>query len=145
MAATPCAPATVLFVCPAGTVKSAIARETLRSRAAAAGVQVVAMSRGLHPEDHVSPALAANLRGDGIEPAAEPARAFSDADASAADIVIVFDEAADAPALRKARAWGIPSWNSDYAAAKAALAERIESLIAELRMRQAAGCGRVGQ
>ena len=144
-AASPCAPATVLFVCPAGTVKSAIARETLRSRAAAAGVQVVVTSRGLHPEDHVSPALAANLQADGIDPAAEPAQAFSDADVAAADIVIVFDEAADAPRLRKARAWDVPSWNSNYPAAKAALAERIDSLIVELRTRQSAGCGRAVQ
>src|SRR4051794_30176677 len=77
--AAPCAPPTVLFVCPAGTVKSAIARETLKRRAAASGVRVRVVSRGVHPEDHVSPALAANLRADGIDPAAEPVLALQDA------------------------------------------------------------------
>lgn len=144
-AETPCAPPSVLFVCPAGTVKSAIARETLRKQAAADRVPVLARSRGIHPEDHVSPALAANLHADGIDPAAEPARAFSEADAAAADIVIVFDEAAVAPGLQHARIWAIPSWNSDYPAAKAALAERIDSLIAELRTRQATDCVGAGQ
>lgn len=144
-AATPCAPATVLFVCPAGTVKSAIARETLRKRAAAAGVQVQVTSRGIHPEDHISPGLAANLKADGIDPAAEPARAFSDADASAEDIVIAFDEAAQAPALRKARTWDVPSWNSDYAGATAALASHIDMLIAELRAKPCAADAKTGR
>jgi protein-tyrosine-phosphatase len=138
--AAPCAPPTVLFVCPAGTVKSAIARETLKARAAAAGVPVRVQSRGLHLEDHVSPGLAANLRADGLDPAAEPARQLQDADAGRADIVIAFDEAAQAPSLRDAREWDIPSWNTDYAGAKAALAVRVDALVAELRARQGRPC-----
>ena len=138
-ATDPCAPPTVLFVCPAGTVKSAIARETLKARAAQAGVPVRVQSRGLHPEDHVSPALAVNLKADGINPTAEPLQAFEDADARRADIVIAFDEAAQAPGLRAARNWDIPSWNSNYPAAKAGLAAKTDELIAELRRRQA-GC-----
>jgi protein-tyrosine-phosphatase len=144
-AKTPCAPPVVLFVCPAGTVKSAIARETLRNRAATAGVLVEAQSRGVHPEDHVSPGLAANLKADGIDPASEPARAFVDADAKRADVVIAFDEAAKVPALSQARVWDIPSWNSDYPAAKAALAARMDDLLAELRARQDAGCAGAGR
>ncbi len=138
--APPCSPPTVLFVCPAGTVKSAIARETLRARAAQAGVAVHVQSRGLHPEDHVSPALAANLRADGLDPAAEPARQFQDADIGQADIVIAFDEAAQASALRGARVWDIPSWNSDYTGATAALAVRMDALLAELRALQSRPC-----
>ena len=139
-AKTPCAPPVVLFVCPAGTVKSAIARETLRKRAAAAGVPVQAQSRGIHPEDHVSPGLAANLKADGIDPASEPARAFVDTDAATADVLIAFDEAAKVPALSQARVWDIPSWNSDYPAAKAALASRVDDLLAELRVRRDPAC-----
>jgi protein-tyrosine-phosphatase len=138
--AKPCAPAQVLFVCPAGTVKSAIARETLKARAAAAGVAVRVRSRGLHIEDHVSPSLAANLRADGVNPTAEPARSLQDADVAQADIVIAFDEAAQAPLLHRARVWEIPSWNSDYAGAKAALASHMDALVAELRGRQNGPC-----
>jgi protein-tyrosine-phosphatase len=134
-AQAPCAPPSVLFVCPAGTVKSAIARETLRRRAALAGVGVRVTSRGIRPEDHVSPGLAANLRADSIDPAAEPALPLAAADVSAADIVIAFDEAAAAPALRNARTWDVPSWNSDYPGAKAALAKRIDALLTELASR----------
>jgi protein-tyrosine-phosphatase len=131
--AKPCAPPSVLFVCPAGTVKSPIARETLRARATKAGVAVDVRSRGLRIEHHVSPALAAALAADGVNPAAEPALPLQDADVRRADIVIAFDEAAQAPQLRQARVWDIPSWNSDYAGAKAALATRVDDLVAELR------------
>ena len=135
----PCGPPpTVLFVCPAGTVKSAIAREALKARAAKAGVQVRVRSRGLKIEDHVSPSLAANLKADGIDPAAEPARPLSEGDMAAADIVIAFDGAAKA--LPSARAWDIPSWNEDYPAARAALASDVDRLVAELRARQSSGC-----
>ena len=136
----PCAPPTVLFVCPAGTVKSAIARETLKRQAAASGVRVRVISRGVHPEDHVTPALAANLRADGLDPAAEPALPLQDADVAGADIVVAFDEAAQVPSLKRARVWDVPSWNSDYAGAKAALAARTEALVGELRERQARPC-----
>ena len=138
-------PPTVLFVCPAGTVKSAIARETLKTRASAAGVRVEVRSRGIRPEDHVSPGLATNLRADGVDPAAEPALPLTDADVAAADIVIAFDAAAQAPALRNARSWDVPSWNSDYAEAKAATSDRVDRLIAELRAREAPGCTGAGQ
>ena len=131
--AKPCRPPSVLFVCPAGTVKSAIARETLKARAGALGVAVDVQSRGLHVEDHVSPALAAALRADGVNPAAEPARALQDTDVARADIVIAFDEAAQAPQMQRARVWDIPSWNSDYSGAKAALATHVDDLIAGLR------------
>ena len=133
-----CPPTRVLFVCPAGTVKSAIAREVLRRRVAEAGLAVAVFSRGLKVEDHVSPALAANLRADGLDPAREPATALTDADISHADIVIAFDDAADAPALHSARAWRTPSWNADYAAAKADLSTRLDALVAELRQRAGA-------
>ncbi|MDB5423952.1 MAG: hypothetical protein JWQ29_1368 [Phenylobacterium sp.] len=133
--AAPCAPPTVLFVCPAGTVKSAIARETLKRRAAQAGVAVRVASRGVHPEAHVSPALKASLLADGIDPAAEPLRALEPQDLARADIVIAFDEAAQAPGLQSARVWDVPSWNSQYPEAKAAMAPKIDALLAELARR----------
>jgi protein-tyrosine-phosphatase len=140
----PCVPQRVLFVCPAGAVKSAIAREVLRQRARSSNLRIVVESRGLQPEDHVSPALAANLRADGLDPAAEPALLLTKADVDRAHIVVAFDEAAHAPALTRARAWDIPSWNSDYGRARAALAVRMDALVAELRSggRDCAGAGR---
>lgn len=130
--AAPCPPPRVLLVCPAGTVKSAIARELLRRRAREQGVAVEVQSRGVHPEDHVSPGLAANLKADGIDAAADPLRKLSVGDVQRADVVIAFDEAANEPDLRGARVWIVPSWNDDYAEAKAALAPQVQALLDEL-------------
>ena len=133
-----CPPTRVLFVCPSGTVKSAIAREVLRARVSATGLPATVVSRGLKPEDHISPALAANLRADHVDPSREPALTLTAADVAAADIVIAFDDAASSPLLRGARAWRTPSWNADYAAAKADLSTRLDALTAELRRRAGA-------
>ncbi len=139
--AQPCPPPpTILFVCPAGTVKSAIARETLKARAAASGLRVRALSRGLKPQDHVSTGLAANLKADGIDPAAEPLLALKAEDIASETIVIAFDEAATDPMLHGARTWTSPSWNTDYPAAKAALATRMDTLIEELARRNPTDC-----
>jgi len=132
-----CPPAKVLFVCPAGTVKSAIARETLRRRASLAKLAIEVRSRGIDPQDHVSAVLKARLAADGIDPAAEPARALTTADLQTGQIVIAFDEAALDPRLAGARVWKVPSWNEDYATARAALTAHIDALLQELRDR---GC-----
>jgi protein-tyrosine-phosphatase len=127
-----CPPRAVLFVCPAGTVKSAIARELTKRRAAARGLAAHVSSRGVTPEDHVSPALAARLRADGLDPAAEPARALTPADLAGSDIVVAFDEAAKAPGMARARVWDMPSWNSSYDQAMLAVTFRIDALLDEL-------------
>jgi protein-tyrosine-phosphatase len=139
-----CAPPRVLFVCPVGTVKSAIAREMLKTRAATRGVAVRASSRGLQVENHVSPALSARLIADRIDPASEPAQALTPDDVAAADIVVAFDEAADAPSLRGARNWPTPSWNNDYDAAKAATTAHIDALVDELAARGCAAAAAAG-
>ena len=137
----PCPPPpTVLFVCPAGSVKSAIARETLKARAAQAGLPVRAQSRGLKPEDHVSHGLAARLKADGVDPSADPLQALRAEDVTAATVVIAFDDAAADPMLRGARTWTSPSWNADYPAAKTALTARMDDLIGELARLNPAGC-----
>ncbi len=135
-----CPPVRVLFVCPAGSVKSAIARETLRKRAAAEGVSVIVASRGVHPEDHLSATLAAKLKRDGIDPASEPLRGLMPSDIAQADLIIAFDEAADEPALRSARAWKTPSWNDHYDSAKADLEHRLTGLLADLKIRAGRPC-----
>ena len=134
-APAPCLVADVLFVCPSGTVKSAIAREVLKRRARERGIAVHSWSRGLVIEDHVSPALAAKLQADGVNPRAEPASALTPADPGRAGIVIAFDEAAQAPGLEHARAWDIPGFLGDYEGAKAGVTPRIEALLDELQAR----------
>ncbi len=140
LARAACPPPRVLFVCPAGTVKSAIARETLRQRASEAGVPARVRSRGIAVVDHVSPALAQNLRADSIDPGADPAQVLASRDLIPGQIVIAFDEAVQDPRLAGARVWRTPSWNEDYSGAKAALAAQVDSLVAELRAAKGAPC-----
>ena len=135
-----CATPEVLFVCPFGTVKSAIARETLKRRAAEAGLAVQVRSRGLDIQDHVTTELAQRLKADGVDPAAQPAQKLTAADLAPGQIVVVFDEAAQDPRLAGARVWDVPSWK-DYPQAKAALAGHVAALVAELRARQRQVCG----
>jgi protein-tyrosine-phosphatase len=131
-----CSPARVLFVCQAGTVNSPIAREQLKRRARERGVQLVVQSRGVKPEDHLTPLLAAQLRADGIDPAAEPIRALRPRDITNADIVVAFNEAAQAPGMSQARSWTMPPW-ANYARAKAQLTALTDALLDELAAR---GC-----
>jgi protein-tyrosine-phosphatase len=138
-APAPCAAPRVLFVCPAGSVKSAIAREEMKRRAAARGLSVQISSRGIDPADHVSPLLAARLKADGIDTRAEPLRALTPSDIAQADILIAFDEATKAPGLEQARSWDVPSW-SQYAEAKAALLPKIDGLLDELAGVARRGC-----
>jgi protein-tyrosine-phosphatase len=135
-----CPPPRVLFVCPVGTVKSAIARESLKAEARRRGLAVAVRSRGLQPEDHLTPALAASLAADGIDPKTEPVRALTVEDVRQADILVAFDEAADDPRLKGARVWNVPSFVRDYPAAKPALDAHIAALLDELAQRERAGC-----
>lgn len=132
LAVADCPSPKVLFVCPAGTVKSAIAREALKRQASALNIPVEVRSRGLRIEDHLYPELAERLDADGLTPSAEPARPLAPADAAWADIVVAFDESASAPGLAHARAWRTPSWNADYDRAKADLDQRLDALLTEL-------------
>lgn len=125
----------VLFVCPMGSVKSAIAREMLRREAKARGLTWEVHSRGVDPVVDISPGLAVHLRQAGIDPLADPLRKFSKADPKYADITIAFDEAAAAPGLEQARKWHSPSWNDDYANAKAVMDARIPVLADEIAKR----------
>jgi protein-tyrosine-phosphatase len=139
-AARPCAKTRVLFVCPLGVVQSVIAREELRRIAKARGLAVDVQSRGIdpprtHPEADISPALAAHLREEGINPFTDPLRRFTKADRVHADITIAFNDAARAPGLEQARAWKSPSWNDRYPEAKAALSKNIAALADELASR----------
>jgi len=125
----------VLFVCPKGSVKSAIAREKLRREVKARGLAVDVQSRGVTPENDISPGLAAHLKEEGVNPLADPIRRFTRADAERSDVVIAFDEAASAPGLEHAQKWHSPSWNDDYANAKAVMDSRIPALADELAKR----------
>lgn len=124
---------TVLFICQFGSVKSAAAREIFKRRAAARGVVVNVISRGITPEAHASPALKARLAGEGIDLDAQALTKLTQADLKTADIVVIFDPLPADLAQPNARDWTkTPSFNDDYDRARAYLNPRIDALLDEI-------------
>jgi protein-tyrosine-phosphatase len=130
-------PAKILFVCQAGTAKSAIAREIFKQRAKERGIDVDVFSRGIVVEDHVSPLLKANLRADGIDTTAERATPLAPADWAEADILVNFNPLPASVNHKDIRDWtDVPSVNDDYANARAIMNKRIEALLNEIANRK---------
>jgi protein-tyrosine-phosphatase len=123
----------VLFICQFGTAKSAIAREFFRRRARERGISVLAFSRGLTLEDHISPPLRMALSEERIDSAHDRARRLAKHDLRAADIVVIFNPLP--PSLRPvaARDWTtLPSVNENWPQARADLVRRIDDLLDEI-------------
>jgi len=134
--AAPTRPTKVLFVCDAGSVKSAIAREQLRRIAAARHLPVAVSSRGIAPADHVSPALAVALASDGLDVRREPVRQLEVADLRDADVIVVFTPLPSRFGSWPVRDWtDVPSMNERYADAQRALLEKLDQLAAEIARR----------
>ena len=126
-------PQKILFVCQAGTVKSAIAREIFKRRAKERGIVVDVFSRGIVVEDHVSPQLRANLSADGIDTTAEPTTLLAPADWVAADILVNFNPLPASVNHKDVRDWtDVPSVNDNYANARAIMDKRIDALLTEI-------------
>jgi Low molecular weight phosphotyrosine protein phosphatase len=123
----------ILFVCQAGTAKSAIARELFRKRARERGIAVDVFSRGIILEDHISPDLRRKLVADGIDSAAEPAKVLGAADLKVADILVRFNPLPAGAVHPDIRDWSdLPSVNDDYANARNILDARIDKLLDEI-------------
>jgi protein-tyrosine-phosphatase len=125
---------TVLFICQYGTVKSAIARELFRRRAAERGIAATTFSRGLTiAADHRSAALIAALARDGINADADPAKNLTRKDWRRADIVVTFDPLPASVKPRDLRAWtDVPSFNDAYPRGRPVLDRRIDALLDEI-------------
>lgn len=125
--------ARILFVCQAGTAKSAIAREIFKQRTKERDVAVDVISRGLVVEDHISPELRQKLLNDGINTTAEPALPLLAADWAAADILVNFNPLPASVVHKDVRDWSdVPSVNDDYANARSLMTKRIDALLSEI-------------
>jgi Low molecular weight phosphotyrosine protein phosphatase len=123
----------ILFVCQAGTAKSAIARELFRKRARERGIAVDVFSRGIVLEDHISPELRSKLVADRIDSAAEPAQVLGAADLKAADMLVRFNPLPAGVVHPDIRDWSdLPSVNDDYSNARKILDERLDMLLDEI-------------
>ncbi len=126
-------PLVVLFICQAGTAKSAIARELFRKRAKERGIAATAFSRGLRIEDHISVPLRQRLDAEAIDTRRDGFFNLKPRDVRAADIVVTFALLPAAYRSDKLRDWSaVPSVNDAWPAARADLDRRIDALLDKL-------------
>lgn len=129
-------PPRVLFICQFGTVKSPIARELLKRRAAERHISLAVSARGITPQQHITPELRQRLATDGINPAAEPLRRLRPKDIASADLVIAFDKLPQSFHPHRFEDWtDLPSVVNDYDHARAVLDDRIDQLLDRLSHR----------
>ena len=123
-------PPRVLFICQFGTVKSAIARELLKRRAAARGISVIVSSRGITPEAHLAPSTRSQLLAEGIDLDGERLQKLRRADLGNADLVVAFNPLPASMRKKGLRDWSaVPSVNDTYSLARADLDRRIDQLL----------------
>jgi protein-tyrosine-phosphatase len=120
----------ILFVCQFGSVKSAIAREMLRHRAAERGIAIRTFSRGITPEAHVSPQLKARLTIAGIDPDRDKLHRLTARDLRRANMVIVFNRLPASFGNERPTDWtSVGSVSDDYVTSMADIRSRIETLL----------------
>lgn len=128
--AEPKAAPRVLFVCQYGSVKSPIAREILRRRARERGIAVSTISRGITPEAHLPPEIAARLLADGIDPARDGLHRLTPGDLQTGDIVVAFNPLPPGLPVAHGEDWtSVPSVLEAYPAAVADIKRRVELLL----------------
>jgi catechol 2,3-dioxygenase-like lactoylglutathione lyase family enzyme/protein-tyrosine-phosphatase len=126
---------TIVFVCEHGSAKSVIAAAHFQRLAAAAGLDVRAISRGTDPDTEFPPHAIAGLARDGLRPLdAGPSRLRAEDLANATRVVAFCDLAAHASHRGPVERWDdIPAVSDDYDAARRAIVSRVERLVSELR------------
>lgn len=120
----------ILFVCQYGSVKSPIAREMLRLRARAREVVVSTFSRGITPEAHLPPAIAARLLAKGIDPAREGLHRLTPGDLQAADVTVLFNPLPGNMHAARSLDWtSVPSVLNAFPAALGEIERRVDLLL----------------
>ena len=124
-------PATVVFVCLHGSVKSQMAAAHFNRIAKERGLPVVAISRGIALDDNIPPSIRGGLAGDGLAPPSDVPLALTSEEAATAAKIFAFDEI---PAELKGRAevtyWSdVPPATKDYAAARNAIVRHLFEVI----------------
>jgi arsenate reductase len=131
--------APIVFVCEHGSVKSLIAASLFERAAAARGMNLRAVSRGVSPDERVPPAIATALRGDGFDVEGYKPQPLTASDLAGAARVIAIG--VDLSQHAKAARAPIETWNDippasvDYTASKAALERHIGGLLDDLAVR----------
>ena len=127
----------VVFVCEHGAAKSILAGTYFNLLAERHGLSARAIARGTEPGAEVSERVRADASETGVQLCTSTPTPLSDADATAADMVITFDVSApNVESDTARRSWdGLPLLSQDFVGGKAAILMQVEALVAELKNR----------
>lgn len=122
---------TVVFVCEHGAAKSVLAAAYFNQFAQERGLNLRAVARGTHPEDHLLPQAVKGLSEDGLTPAKSVPQKLTEADIRSAQRVITFCEL---PAEYHGQAiierWDdIPLVSENYGQARDAILKRVRQML----------------
>jgi protein-tyrosine-phosphatase len=88
----PTKPATVVFVCLHGSVKSQVAAAHFNRLAKERGLPVIAVSRGIAVDKEIPVSIREGLAGDGLVPASDVPIGLTSEEVAAAAKIFAFDE-----------------------------------------------------
>ena len=131
-------PATVVFVCLHGSVKSQMAAAHFNRIAKERGLPVVAISRGIALDDNIPPSIRDGLAGDGLAPPTDIPLTLTSEEAAAAAKIFAFDEV---PAHLRGHAevtyWSdVPPATKDYVAARNAIVRHLFEVVGSMTPNQ---------
>jgi protein-tyrosine-phosphatase len=131
-------PATVVFVCLHGSVKSQMAAAHFNRIAKERSLPVVAVSRGISVDDKIPATIRERLAGDGLVPASDVPVALTSEQAAAAVKIFAFDEVpADIKGDAEVTYWSdVPPATKDYVAARNAIVRHLEEAVNSMRPHQ---------
>jgi protein-tyrosine-phosphatase len=130
-------PLEVVFVCQFGYAKSLVAAKHFEAMAAARGLKVHVIARGLTPKDHVPEPIASALRGDGLPVDGYTPLALAASDVANADVVATFSIEQPYPTKARVLRWDdVGALTEDYPAARAQILAHLAPLLDELAARK---------
>ena len=125
-------PVTVVFVCQYGYGKSLVAARHFERKAAANGLTVQVLARGLTPTASVTPAMVTALANDGFDVGQFRPSALTVADIAAADRIVSFGvDVPDALSITT-RIDDVPALSQDYGAGRDRIVQILDRLLIEL-------------
>jgi protein-tyrosine-phosphatase len=130
-------PATLVFVCLHGSVKSQIAAAHFNRIASEHGLPVIAVSRGIAVDDKIPAAIREGLARDGLAPASDAPVGLTSEQVAAATKIFAFDEVpADLKGDAEVTYWSdVPPATEDYVRARSAIVRHLKEVAASITAR----------
>jgi hypothetical protein len=131
-------PATFVFVCLHGSVKSQIATAHFNRIAGEHGLPVVAISRGIAVDNKIPAAIREGLARDGLTPPTDIPVELTSKQAAAATRIFAFDEVpTDLKGDAEVTYWSdVPPATEDYIGARTVIVRHLEEVVASMSAQQ---------